>query len=267
MSEQEQHLKVANASGFPFQIAIENLVKTTNESHGWKVRHIEHAWLDRTNKKPEFIDLVLKNRFETCTMVVECKRVRNGSWLFMSSNGSTQPRRHCKTWVATIGGNGETRHYGWQDLSIDPSTPEALFCMNHGQGDSKSTLERIASGLVASTESLAIEENSIFSPYNGIQLYFSVIVTTAQLKVCNYSPTLISLADGELKDAEFVAVPYLRFRKALLAKDDDVLRLLHESPGMDGGESVHTVFVVNSEHFAGFLSEFDIEGANIRGFV
>ena len=93
-------LEDLNHSGFPLQIAVENLVKQTQQNHGWTVPYIEHAWFNRLDNRDGFIDLVLRDCHKTSTLVVEFKRVRDSSWLFMRSDGADTGRCHCKSWVS-----------------------------------------------------------------------------------------------------------------------------------------------------------------------
>jgi len=81
-------LRLANESGFPLQIAIEHVVRQTSAAHGWQVRHSEHAWHNPADGQSGFIDLVLSDSNGFAYAVVECKRVRNTTWLFFAGTGS-----------------------------------------------------------------------------------------------------------------------------------------------------------------------------------
>ena len=52
--------KHVNNSGFPLQLAIANLVKST---HSWNVLYEEHNWVQDNNNG--FIDLVIENQYKT----------------------------------------------------------------------------------------------------------------------------------------------------------------------------------------------------------
>jgi hypothetical protein len=228
MTHDSDLLKIANDSGFPLQIAVEHQVTGTTVSHGWRVRYVEHSWSNRFDGQSGFIDLVLQDRYGTTFLVVECKRVRESTWLFLRPDGANKERRHSKSWI-THYSEGAMKSFGWGDLAVDPPCHEALFCATRGQStnDKRTMLERIGGELISATEALAIEEKD-FRPKTEvpIRFYFNVIVTTADLKVAKFLPNDISLSDGTLGSAEFEDVPYVRLRKqmsvrqTLLTPDD-----------------------------------------------
>lgn len=249
-----------NASGFPLQIGIKNLINETTAQHGWKTIFTEHAWNNPSDGNSGFIDLVLQNQYGTSVMIVEAKRVLDTSWIFLIEGESIKTRRHAKSFVFGAS-NGEVKRFDWFDLTLNPATPESEYCVIPG-GDqrSKSLIERAASDLVSSTEGFALEEKAL-SPSNNWRLrtYFNVIVTTAKLQVCLIQPKSISIGDGTIQDASFTEVPYLRFRKQLLPhfKVSDLTPELGNQNIASAKES--TVFVVNSLSIEKFLSEFEID--------
>lgn len=266
MTERNPLLSVVNASGFPLQIAVEHMVRATRSVHGWDVRYVEHSWLNRINGRSGFIDLVLCNQYGTSSLVVECKRVRDTAWVFMSPDGSDKSRGHCKSWIRRYSG-GSMTYFGWQDLVVSPATAEASYCTVRGQTDSSPMLERVASELVLATEALANEERDYRPNYENIHFYFNIIVTTAELMVCSFDPAVISLANGSLETADFKAVPYIRFRKQLTA-NGELFTPDDYATGMDPSKrKEHTVFVVNSSSLADFLTNFDINNDRIRPFI
>lgn len=257
MAERNPYIDATNASGFPLQIAVENLVMATKLSHGWDVVYVEHSWKNRLDDKSGFIDLVLRDQYGTSTLVVECKRVRDTAWIFLPKNGADNKRRHCKSWVSRYAG-GRMKHYGWHDLSVSPATPEALYCIVPKDSGATPMLERIASELVSATEALAAEERDYRPGYEHMRCYFNVIVTTAEIKVCKFSPDSISIKDGLLESADFVTVPYVRFRKQLAVKGE-----LFSMEDYKGGQNPsiqkeQTIFVVNSNALSDFLLNFDV---------
>src|SRR5437899_1635740 len=82
--------KMVNTSGFPFQLGVEREVKETRLRHGWEVLPREHPWRQAESGKSGYIDLILSKGF--ARMVVECKRPRDGTWVFLvpdvPTNGS-----------------------------------------------------------------------------------------------------------------------------------------------------------------------------------
>ena len=81
---------IANSSGFPLQISIANVANSTEK---WSVHLEEHPWKSTDNNADGFIDLVLKELHGVQIMVVECKRVRQSSWVFMIPKVNTSLRR------------------------------------------------------------------------------------------------------------------------------------------------------------------------------
>jgi hypothetical protein len=259
-------LDIANASGFPLQIAVEELVRVTENQHHWKVLHREHAW--STGESSGFIDLVLTNSPGTYYLAVECKRVRDASWIFLPWNGEAQPRRHVNAWVSYHNGKlTYPRLFGWHDLAGEPSCPEGTFCALKGQDSSgqRSLLERVGGELVQSTEAFA-EERRDFRPRQGddLKVYACVIVTTARLAVARFKPEAISLADGTLTDDKvtFEEVPFIRFRKQLAARDIALTSKDYEGHRVWAREN--TVFVVRADALVDFLTAFEYDDAPLR---
>ncbi|GAB57348.1 hypothetical protein [Rheinheimera nanhaiensis] len=249
-----------NSSGFPLQIAIKNRVNDTYNKHGWRTRYTEHSWRNRTTGESGFIDLVLASQNGTQFLVVECKRVKDTSWIFLVEGQDKKTRRHTKCFVLNKSGV-DMKRFEWLDLTLEPSTPQSQFCVVPGTDNrSQSLIERASAELVSATEALALEDNSLtLNDRDDLKIYFNVIVTTAKLQVCRFDPAAISLVDGTIADAEFEEVPYVRFRKQLnpvyeipevyaVAGSIDVARVKE-----------NTVFVVNSEYISNFLEDFEID--------
>ncbi len=256
-----------NSSGFPLQIAIANLVNDHSHLHGWSIRYSEHSWSNRDTGESGFIDLVIEHQAKTLNLVVECKRVKDTSWIFLDPSSKSKNRRHAKSFVSKKGGMNAER-FEWLDLTLDPTTPESQFCVIPGNDNrSQSLIERSSAELVSATEALAQEDRGIFFSDSGdLKIYFNVIVTTADLKVCNFDPASISLKDGTIEDPHFVDVPFLRFRKQLnpIFKVPSLKGILG-SQGVERAKE-NTVFVVNSEKLFDFLRAFEVDnrGSNLN---
>ena len=256
--DQKKLAEIVNQSGFPLQIGIAQHIKLTSSEHGWKVLHTEHSWESVENDENGFIDLILEDQHGTSVVLVECKRVLESSWVFLNANPSLTNRRHAKTWVTCyISENLAT--YGWVDLTLEPSCPESQYCVVFGQdAKSKPMIERIGADLVSATEALAQEEKPYLARIkDAIRMYFSVIVTTAQLKICSFDPKDISLADGKINKSSFQDVPFVRFRKQLstrLPKPN-----FSEGLGRLAYAKEHTIFVVNAEAISQFLSVIELD--------
>lgn len=252
-----------NASGFPFQIAVEALVNDTRDQHGWHTRYTEHSWTNIETGESGFIDIVLENSHGTLSFVVECKRVKDTAWIFLIDEDQRKNRRHAKSFVLNKSYE-KTKRFEWLDLTLDPSTPQSQYCVIPGTDQrNKSLIERVAADLVSSTEGLALEDKSLsLDDRNILKVYFNVIVTTATLQICRFDSASINIEDGTLNDADFEEVPYLRFRKQLnpvykipkifsVAGSHDIARAKE-----------NTVFVVNSKYLVQFLKEFEIDNSH-----
>jgi len=249
-----------NSSGFPLQIAIRNFVNETCSQHGWRTRYTEHSWKNKSTGESGFIDLVIGDQHGTNFLVVECKRVKDTSWIFLIEEQESKLRRHAKCFVFNKSG-AELKRFEWLDLALEPSTPQSQFCVIPGTDNrSQSLIERASAELVSATEALAFEDKSLsLNDRDHLKIYFNVIVTTAKLQVCRFDPGTISLTDGTLTDAKFEEVPFLRFRKQLNPVYD-----IPEVYAVAGNADVarakeNTVFVVNSEHILDFLKNFEID--------
>ncbi|MDO8412163.1 MAG: hypothetical protein Q7S51_00080 [Gallionellaceae bacterium] len=266
MTQDADFLKTTNDSGFPLQIAVEHQVRDTTASHGWRVRYIEHSWINRQDGQSGFIDLVLEDKHGTTFLVIECKRVRDATWLFLPSDGADKKRNHSKAWISHQS-DGVMKSFDWGDIAIEPSCHEALFCATRGQStnDKRTMLERIGGELISATEALAWEERNLqLQGRASIWIYFNLVVTTADLKVAKFSPKDISLFDGTLASADFEDVPFVRFRKqmalreTLLPLDDD-----KKKKGVSYSKE-NTVFIVRADKLLHFLSQFEIPEDNLR---
>lgn len=252
MSLDTDCLKTTNDSGFPLQIAVSKAL-AQGKVQDWSVRYTEHGWSNRFDSKAGFIDLVLQTDDRSIFLVVECKRVREAVWIFIPENGNKNSTSRAKCW------RSEVTHGHWEDVNVRPICEDATFCAIRGQSsnDNKVTLlERIGGELIASTEALAEEDiNFRVKQPPEFQYYFNVIVTTADIKIANFDPNLISLADGTLDTAEFTDVPYVRFRKqfshrVLFGTDNSNFDIVKEKE--------NTVFVVQAKYLVSFLKEFEV---------
>ncbi|SDA27270.1 hypothetical protein SAMN05216315_13255 [Nitrosospira sp. Nsp18] len=218
-----------------------------------------------------FIDLVLQDKYATTFLVIECKRMRDATWLFMQSGEGLEKQHTAKGWVSRFSPDKAT-YFGFHDVREDPATPEAIFCAVRGQStnDKRTLFERIGGELVSATEALAQEERD-FRPtvHDTIRFYFNVIVTTAELKMAYFSPGSISLSDGTLTDARIEDVPFLRFRKQLSIRSR-ALTLEDYSNDRSGSSAAmakeKTIFVVRADALLEFLRQFQVPDYAVRHF-
>ena len=249
--------KAVNASGFPLQIALEALIKETHREHRWRVLFSEHSWANYNTHESGFIDLILQHADRGLLLVVECKRVQNSSWIFLQGEADINSRSHVKAWC-TREENGKTQKFGWFDATVDPSTAESRFCVVPGQdAKSRPMLERVASELVASTEGFAIEDRSLHQGSPEYEsCYFSAIVTTADLMMCNFDPSKVPIGTGEIDEAKFTRVPCLRFRKQLSTYEMPAASWKDSTAREIAGHKENTVFIINANGFVDFLRVF-----------
>jgi hypothetical protein len=216
MSEgKEDFLKLVNASGFLFQLRVEDEVRNTSSTHHKTVLAREHRWVDPITQNEGFIDLILTTGTNG-KMVLECKRVIDANWIFPVPVLAKSVTHANVLWSYKIDENLQAT--AWDKLELYPESLESAFCIVRGQGEKdKPMLERIASILLRSTECLAEEEEqySRSSGLRGIRFYFPIIVTTAKLMVFRYSPSEIDLSSGQIPDGDFQEVPFLRFTKSM----------------------------------------------------
>lgn len=261
MPSDTESLKIANDSGFPLQIAVENKVSETTNQHGWSVRYTEHAWSNYSDQQSGFIDLVLQNRDKNIFLVVECKRPRDATWIFMHSNGEAKERQHAKALESSYS-NGAMKSLEWKDVTPDPKCPEVIFCAVRGQSvnDNKTTLvERVGAQLVSATEAFAQEEKDYRHPTQSTnRFYFNVIVTTAVLKVAEFNPHDVSLADGTIKDAKITEVPFVRFRKQLSMRPRSLTTGDFHRQVDIANLKENTVFIVHADALLLFLEQFEL---------
>lgn len=261
MGKEDPRLATINASGFPLQIAIENLVRST-EPGGWKVEYAEHAWLNEADGIGGYADIVLTN--SVIRLVIECKRVKDTSWLFARQDGQATDRRHVKAW-ASFRVEREWKHFGWFDCVADPPLPEATYFSVRGHaGEQIPMLERYAATLISATEAIAIEHRNFRDPSYDLKIFIPIIVTTAELCICLFDPATIAPEEGVIPSGTFSTVPYLRFRKQLSRRPIELKPSDYRKGLNVAYEKERTVFVVNSASLTRFLRELELDDAQLR---
>lgn len=258
---QKQSRSIANSSGFPLQIRIAEIVRS---SSNWRVILEEHPWSSAETQSENFIDIIIEGKYDNFqVMVIECKRVRQAEWVFLIPHPSPRKSISARIWESAYI-NTVWRIYEWTDSPAEPESYESKFCSIQGQESGRKTLlERTAAELVDSIEALANQEKNfkrdpaIFRELSFRRVYIPVIVTTAELKVAFFEPSSISLTDGSLPpDTHFETVSYVRFRKSLagniVSKSYQSLEDVYEA-------SERIVFVVNAEGFSDFLKKWQFK--------
>ena len=288
MANQDETLKHILKSGFPFQLRVEDEVRSTHSTHNWSIATKEHPWTNKETESSGFIDLVLKHdHFVTYRMVIECKRVkaddqRQLKWLFLAPEAEKQEKQIASclevggssSFTTNIGGaNPGQKDWDhvriWENVNILPKSFESSICVLPSD-DSKSQpiLERLASAVIDSVEGLGDEEILIHQSQSHIDrllvFLFPVIVTNAEISICNFDPSKVSILDGTLdaSTATITTVPFIRFRKSLATVFPEGtfsnLKEANEAREL-------TVFVVNANALPSLLKDWKMSSQSFGG--
>lgn len=255
----ESLLTIVNASGFPLQLRLEHeIASRTGIDHKWQVLVREHRWIDPLSGTENFIDLILetKHRSIEYRMVIECKKVSGGTWVFLTPKEAPYPRRANLHWTNRQREQEDTS--GWGEFYMTQlDSPEAMFCVVKGHSDKdRPMLERVAGNLLRSVECLAKEEASLRPPDRESEvLYFPVIVTTAEIQTCAFDIDDIDLKSGLLSDGQFDTVSCIRFRKSLSTTTPPEAKSLEKA----NEENQRTVFVMKSDYIVPALSKWLVD--------
>lgn len=257
---------MVNSSGFLFQLAVESEVRRTEANHKWKVLFREYPWADAKSDREGFIDIVL-SLDSTERLIIECKRSLDASWIFLAPEGSSKNMRRVRCLWSDSKVNEEDLA-GWYDSEIHPESYESDFCIIRGQGEGDmSMLERLSRNLLNSMECFMTEELRITRNRNidDKLIYYPVIVTSAQLQVCHFNPSKISLENGKLDDADYESVPFIRFRKSFATWP------LHNSTLRDIGEAykerTRSVLIINASEFTKILANWNRQDVEWPGKI
>ncbi len=242
MNTKNSPLQAVNKSGFLFQQYIESEVIKAGElgQTPWDVCCVEHRWIDRETGEENFIDLILGHG--RVRAVIESKRFKDGSWIFLTPETSSVKYNAQLCWLEKNDPEASII-IDWRTVNNRGIARESMYCVSKHDSGSSSTMENIAAPLLRSVESLAMQDARALKPGQHM-FYIPVIVTTAQLYVCQYSMQDISSL-GELSDdkAKCEPVGYVQFTKSLsttLRPGDDLGNLAEINSW-----SQRTVFVVN----------------------
>lgn len=243
--------RIVNASGFLFQLRVEHEVRAKELHHRWSVLANEHPWHDVSSGSSGYIDLVLSK--VNVRLVIECKRSRDAKWVFLVPKGEPSGKlvRCMKINSPSL---GEFK-WVWENAYVEPETYLSSFCAVRGSGEGQAPmLERLCQNLLDSLESLAIEEIQLAcrDTYGHTYVYVPLVVTNADLQICEFDTKEISLDDGTIDLAEFEAVPFIRFHKSLAAKSNPHLTL--NTIQQANYDKRRTVLVVQASYLSQLLS-------------
>jgi len=239
---------IVNASGFFFQLGVEHELRNhvIKPGSSWNIIGREHRWIHSSTGNEGFIDLLLDTG--TILLVIECKRVKNGRWVFLVPRGDSPMNRARLLWTHT----DEVQSISdWSDFKVTPPSPEAMFCVVRGQGEKEvPMLERLASRLILSAEALSNQDLEIKRSLerSKARVFIPMIITNAELYTCSFDPALIDLQTGMIDETEFEPVPLVRFRKSLSSA-------IHQRTRPRSLQDLNiandrTVLVMNSQHMA-----------------
>lgn len=245
MSSEDQYLKLANASGFLFQLGIEHEISRIGREvrSKWEVIAREHRWVDPVSDQVSFVDLILQS--DAGRMIVECKRTTDATWLFLRPDDQREIHRARLLWTHTT--SDDPSISAWDDFNLTPVSAEAAFCVVRGQGEGAiSLLERLSSLQVRATESIADEELRLGPQrtYGAARIYFPAIITNAELRLGRFSSSDVDIQTGRLDELDTEEVPLVRFRKNLSSAVDPRQRASDIEEA--NRENERTVLVLNS---------------------
>jgi len=260
--ENKSLLNTANSSGFLLQVAISADVEAGSKKHGWKVEAEEYPYSTRGGQKG-FADLILSKG--NMRVVIEAKRYRNDSgevsWVFFAPDQKVQTSQTKIFWAAQYKAD-KSNYYraGITNYSCAPQSFASNYCALLGQDKSRPTLERISSEMTRAVDGLYIDEFkfNVTSPdgfKDQLRFYLPILVTTAKLYVCKFSPEDISLETGDLSQPEFEKVPWIRFNKSLPSEHIEQAHSLRDFAILNE----RTTFVVEATSLNDFLSKLNID--------
>jgi len=248
-------LKIVDSSGYQFQQAVEEKLRSLSTNRGFDKILNEHSWCNEKEKISGFIDIIAIHDY--ARLVVECKRSLDASWIFLLPT-----ERQVETNTARLGWgyrNDSNKQIltGYTDFSFVPNSYVSNFCVIRGTDSNNSSfLERLCNILILSQD--AITEEELTASKNTLTnriLTVPIIITTAQLFACKYDIKDISLKNGFTSKADFEKVPFIRFHKTLVNENiRDNIKSLTES----NKEKERTVFIINSESLEVFFNEWHI---------
>ena len=245
-------VNLVNSSGFLFQLRVEQEISSTEAKHGKTVLAHEHRWTHPTTQQEGFIDLIT-TAGTNGKIIIECKRLRAAEWVFLVPTSAKPTTSLWILWAKRL--SEERRGSAWDAFSLKRQSLEAEFCIVRGQADTQNPmLERLSTSVLASVEAVAHEELAFAQARGlpGLRFYFPAIVTTARLFACRVDTSEIDLPTGELKDAPFEEVPFIRFTKSMPTTLTS--SRIPSDIAKASMQSRRSVFVVNASHLTEFLT-------------
>jgi hypothetical protein len=95
----------------------------------------------------------------------------------------------------------------------------------------------------------------------GVFRRYPVIITTAELYICKIDLSDIGIESGEIKNPEFMPVPFVRFRKSLTTTPPRfAFKREIRFPEELAEARQRTIFVLNASHIKEVLGGWEISG-------
>jgi hypothetical protein len=272
-------LDVLNGCGFPFQLGMRSQIESTIATHKWEVIVEEHFWRHPEVPKSGYIDLLLQHKQYLFSIVIECKRIKDGGeWIFLTPRErSGDSLRLSAFWTRT--GAAKSDRAGWIDQDFEPTSQEAAYCTQKGSDEKALLIEKLADNLLPSTEAVGKEEMRINTRTPGddhpaMRVFLPMVVTNAALFSASFNSNDVDIMSGKIpiEKCEFHDVSYIRFRKGLWSQyprlnAEAVPRGSWEPLRFAGLANERSLLVVNSAHLAATLASLRIPPGQNEKFV
>jgi hypothetical protein len=249
-----------NASGFPLQIKIAQEIRDKPGKHNCKVLAEEYAWRSSQSGEFGFIDIIAG--YGVLRLVIECKRGADATWLFLTDKTKVMESDSMHA-MCTDRAEGQPDIKSWSKYGLKPRSAIASFCIVRGQADKEPMLERTATNLLSSADSLASEELVLSAREGdyGYKFYVPMIITTAKLLHCRIDPKDIDLSNGKVapKDADCESVGMIRFQKSFGTVEESTATSIEGSHQ----ESLRTVLVLHATELSSFVDQMDLYNSSI----
>jgi hypothetical protein len=261
--------KLFDSSGYPFQLRIEHEIRSAQKEHGWQIIGSEYPWKDPKGEGQGFADIVIRR--DQLVAVVECKRLAEAAtYLFLVPEGSGGQTHRFRCLGAHFPGSIVQRW--WDDVWLEPETTETQFCVVEGTGPKdRPILERVGAELVVAVEAVLNDEIRLHTRVSKHQRFwagFPILVTNAQLVVCEYAPADVDPGSGKLLPGAgtFREVSTIQLRKGLSldaarrAREESSLTELYE-------RRQRSILIVHSSKLVQVLSSWTIQPLQSLGPV
>jgi len=249
-------IQAVDKSGFPFQLAVTRELKKLGQKHSWPVVVPEVPVGDT------FADIVLRR--PGFLGVVECKRVEEEKWHFLVPKGASANVGRCRIeWHnpraaelpmhAKLSRNPATRVFCSECVMAEGSYESSVCVVPKGKA--VPSLEAVCGELLDTVHALGDKFELKYD--NEPNYLIPVIVTNAELSVCEYDADALDINLGRLGAADFKSADFIRFRKTLVSRgsnDYEWDRLV--TLGEWTSDRERTVFVVTPKGLNQFLAGF-----------